>query len=41
MEYLTNPEVNALLTVAYEHNRTHHLALLVMYATGTRVSQAL
>jgi len=41
MEYLTQPEVNALLKVAYEHNKTHHLALLVMYATGTRVSQAL
>jgi integrase len=41
VEYLTKPEINALLAVAYEHNKTHHLALLVMYATGTRVSQAL
>jgi len=41
MEYLTQPEVKALLTVAYEHNRDHHLALLTLYATGTRVSQAL
>jgi len=41
MEYLQETEINALLRVAYEHNREHHLALLVMYATGTRVSQAL
>jgi site-specific recombinase XerD len=27
--------------VAYEHNKLHHLALLTMYATGTRVSQCL
>jgi len=41
MEYLHETEINALLRVAYEQNREHHLALLVMYATGTRVSQAL
>jgi integrase len=41
MEYLQETEINALLRMAYEHNGEHHLALLVMYATGTRVSQAL
>src|SRR5271163_3574083 len=42
MEYLQKPEINALLKVSYEYgNRDAHLALLVMYATGTRVSQAL
>src|ERR1700704_5881923 len=41
MEYLQQTEINALLRTAYEHNREHHLVLLVMYATGTRVSQAL
>jgi integrase len=41
MEYLHETEVNALLHVAFEHNREHHLALLLMYATGTRVGQAL
>ena len=41
MEYLHETEINQLLRVAYEHNPEHHLALLLMYATGTRVSQAL
>lgn len=41
MEYLHETEINALLAKAYEHNQEHHLALLVMYATGTRVSQCL
>jgi len=42
MEYLQKTEINALLKVSYEYgNRDAHLALLVMYATGTRVSQAL
>lgn len=41
MEYLHETEINALLKVAFEHNPEHHLALLLMYATGTRVSQAL
>jgi len=38
MEYLHETEINALLKIAHAHNRLHHLALLVMYATGTRVS---
>lgn len=42
MEYLQKPEINALLKASYEYgNKEAHLALLVMYATGTRVSQAL
>ncbi len=42
MEYLQKPEINALLKTSYEYgNREAHLALLVMYACGTRVSQAL
>jgi integrase len=42
MEYLQKPEINALLKVSHEYgNREAHLALLLMYATGTRVSQAL
>ena len=42
MEYLQKPEINALLKTSYQYgNREAHLALLVMYATGTRVSQAL
>jgi integrase len=42
MEYLQKPEINALLKASYEYgNREAHLALLTMYATGTRVSQAL
>ena len=42
MEYLQKPEINKLLQVSHEYgNREAHLALLVMYATGTRVSQAL
>jgi integrase len=41
MEYLQETEINALLRMAYDRNREHHLALLVMYATGTRVSQCL
>jgi integrase len=42
MEYLQKPEVNALLKASYEYgNRDAHLCLLTMYATGTRVSQAL
>jgi site-specific recombinase XerD len=40
MEYLQQPEIRSLLKVSYEYgNREAHLALLVMYATGTRVSQ--
>jgi integrase len=42
VEYLQRPEINALLKVSYEYgNKEAHLALLTMYATGTRVSQAL
>jgi integrase len=42
MEYLQKAEINQLLKVSHEYgNREAHLALLVMYATGTRVSQAL
>jgi integrase len=42
MEYLQEAEINALLKASHEYgNRGAHLALLVMYATGTRVSQAL
>jgi integrase/recombinase XerD len=42
MEYLQKPEINALLKASFEYgNREAHLALLTMYATGTRVSQAL
>jgi len=42
MEYLQKSEINALLKASYEYgNKEAHLALLVMYGTGTRVSQAL
>lgn len=42
MEYLQKPEVNALLKASFEYgNKEAHLALVLMYATGTRVSQAL
>ncbi len=41
MEYLQEIEINRLLRVAYDHNREHHLALCLMYGTGTRVSQCL
>jgi hypothetical protein len=30
MEYLHETEINALLGVALEHNREHHLALLLL-----------
>lgn len=40
MEYLQKPEVVALLKASYEYgNMEAHLALLTMYATGSRVSQ--
>jgi integrase len=42
MEFLQQSEVAALLTAAHEYgNKEAHLALVLMYATGTRVSQAL
>jgi site-specific recombinase XerD len=40
MEYLQKPEVVALLKASFEYgNKDAHLALLTMYATGSRVSQ--
>lgn len=40
MEYLQHPEVLALLKVSHVYgNREAHLALLTIYATGSRVSQ--
>src|SRR5258707_3376104 len=42
MEYLQKPEVIALLKASVEYgNREAHLALLTMYATGSRVSQVI
>lgn len=42
MEYLQAAEISSLLKASLEYgNREAHLALLVMYGTGTRVSQAL
>jgi integrase len=42
MEYLQKSEINALLKASFEYgNKEAHLALVLMYATGTRVSQAL
>jgi site-specific recombinase XerD len=42
MEYLEQVEVTALLTAAHSYgNKEAHLCLVLMYATGTRVSQAL
>jgi integrase len=42
MEYLQKPEVIALLKASFEYgNREAHLALLTMYATGSRVSQVI
>jgi integrase len=42
MEYLQKPEIAALLKASFEYgNAEAHLALLTMYATGTRVSQCL
>src|ERR1700676_5006931 len=42
MEYLQKPEINALLKASFEYgNKEAHLARVLMYATGTRVSQAL
>ena len=41
MNYLTAQEVAKLLTVAYETNRDHHLAILLAFATGARVGQIL
>jgi site-specific recombinase XerD len=42
MEYLQQSEVAALMQAAYEYgHKEAHLCLLVMYSSGTRVSQAL
>src|SRR5258708_36243511 len=42
MEFLQKPEVVALLKTSFEYgNREAHLALLTMYATGSRVSQVI
>ena len=42
MEFLQQQEVGALMQAAYEYgNQEAHLCLLVMYSSGTRVSQAL
>jgi integrase len=42
MEYLQHAEMKALLKVSHEYgNREAHLALVTMYATGSRVSQVL
>jgi len=39
MEYLNKNELRRLFTVAYERNRTHHLALVVGLWHGLRVSE--
>jgi integrase len=41
MEYLQRTEIRRLLKVIREHNPEHHLAFLMLYSTGTRVSQVL
>jgi integrase len=39
MEYLTKSELRRLFQVAYEKNKTHHLALVVGLFHGLRVSE--
>ena len=39
--YFDDGELKSLLTVAYDHNRLHHLALLVALCHGLRVSELL
>lgn len=39
MEYLTKNELRRLFQVAYERNRTHHLAMVVGLWHGLRVSE--
>ena len=39
MEYLTKSELRRLFTVAYERNRTHHMAMVVGLWHGLRVSE--
>jgi integrase/recombinase XerC len=41
MEYLTKPELRALMSVAHDHNKTHHLFLCMSLWHATRVSEAL
>lgn len=41
MEYMSKQEVAKVLEVAMHANRDHHLAILLAYATGARVSQVL
>lgn len=41
MNYMTKEELRRLLTVAYESNRHHHLALTVSLWHATRVSEML
>lgn len=41
MQYLTKSELRRLFKVAYERNRTHHLALVVGLWHGLRVSEIL
>jgi integrase len=39
MEYLTKSELRRLFTVAYERNRTHHMAMVVGLWHGLRVTE--
>src|ERR1700676_927129 len=41
MEYLTKPELRALMQTAHDHNKTHHLFLCMSLWHATRVSEAL
>lgn len=39
--YLEKKDLAKIFKIAYEENRTHHLALISLYYTGTRISQLL
>jgi integrase len=41
MQYLGKADLAKLFRAAYEGNRTHHLAMLVGFFTGARISQVL
>lgn len=41
MEYLNHDELARLFRVIHEENKTHHMACLVAFWTGARVSQVL
>lgn len=41
MEYLSNQELRALFTVAYERNPHHHLLLCTLFWQGSRISETL